>query len=187
MVLSLQVYYHGYLLHVSSAVKTKSVVCGTARKFYQNICFIIITIFPFNLHELSTNPAWAGFTTTSLIRHTHLSNWCVPKASGDVFLQGVGAATRSQPLTKSRPNPYAWYTLHKLNNNNLAVRTLPLYHYILHKLEFLLLEVLNLYLILPNVILPFSPPRISLTWFRTRIGNKAYATVNSYLLSKPSG
>jgi hypothetical protein len=36
-------------------------------------------------------------------------------------------------------------------------------------MEFLLLQTLNLFLILPNVILPVCPPRISLTRFRTRI------------------
>jgi len=35
--------------------------------------------------------------------------------------------------------------------------------------EFLLLEALNLYLILRNAIFPFSPPSISLNWFRIRI------------------
>ena len=44
-----------------------------------------------------------------------------------------------------------------------------MYQYIVHKLEFLLLEVLYLYLILPNVILPVSPPSIFLIWFRNRI------------------
>jgi len=47
---------------------------------------------------------------------------------------------------------------HKLNNNSLEVRTLPMYQFIVRKLEFLLLEALNLFLILPNVILPVSPP-----------------------------
>jgi len=36
VVISLQVCYHRYLIHVSLAVKTKSVVSGTARRFYQN-------------------------------------------------------------------------------------------------------------------------------------------------------
>jgi len=41
--------------------------------------------------------------------------------------------------------------------------------YILHKLEFILLEVLNLYYILPNVILRMYPPSVSLFRLRTRI------------------
>jgi hypothetical protein len=40
-----------------------------------------------------------------------------------------------------------------------------MYQYIVYKLEFLLHQVLNL----PNVILPVSPPSISLIWFRNRI------------------
>jgi hypothetical protein len=50
-----------------------------------------------------------------------------------------------------------------------------------YTLVILLLEVLNLYFILPNVILPISLPRISLIWFRTKIiGNKM---LTSYALS----
>jgi len=53
--------------------------------------------------------------------------------------------------------------------NNFEDGTLLMYQYTVHKLEFLLLEALNLNLILPNVILPVSPPSISLIWFRTTI------------------
>lgn len=49
-----------------------------------------------------------------------------------------------------------------------------MYQYIAHKLEYLLLEVLNLYLILPNVILPVSLPSITLIWFQIRIIAKTY-------------
>jgi hypothetical protein len=48
-----------------------------------------------------------------------------------------------------------------------------MYQYGVNILVFLSLEAINLYLILPNVMLLVSPPSISLIWFRTRIiGNR---------------
>ena len=72
--------------------------------------------------------------------------------------QAIRAVIGSQPLATDRRNPPRDKDCHKLNNNSLEVFTLPLYQYFARKLEFLLLEALNLFLILPNVILPVSPP-----------------------------
>jgi len=70
----------------------------------------------------------------------------------------------SQPLAKSRPESLRMTnTFQKLNN--FEDGTFPMYQYTVHKLEFVLPEALNLYLILPNVISPVSPPSISLIWF----------------------
>jgi hypothetical protein len=95
---------------------------------------------------------------------------------GCFYLQGVRAAIGSQLLAKSRPNPSVCLKL----NNNLAVRTLPRYQYVVHKLVFLLFEVLNLYSVIQNVILLVSPPSKSLIWFQTRIiGNNIKTCFNS--------
>jgi hypothetical protein len=57
-----------------------------------------------------------------------------------------------------------------------------MYQYIVHRAEFFLLEVLNLYLILPNVILPVSPPSISLICFRAGIiGNNYFSKISSII------
>jgi hypothetical protein len=75
-----------------------------------------------------------------------------------------------KPLAKSRHNPSA-RQCRKLCND-LKIRTFPVYQYTVHKAIFLSLEVLNVYLVLPNLILPVSPSSISLIWFRTLvIGN----------------
>jgi hypothetical protein len=91
---------------------------------------------------------------------------------------------RSQLSAKSRPNLYAWHT-HKPNINDLEVRTLIMYRYIVHIAELLLLEILNIYFIFPNVILPVFPRSIFLIWFRTGIiGNistvVAFVVENNY-------
>ena len=91
---------------------------------------------------------------------------------------------RSQISAKSRPNLCAWHT-HKPNTSDLEVRTLIMYRYIVHIAELLLLEILNLYFILPNVILPVFPPSIFLIWFWTGIiGNTstvvAFVVENNY-------
>jgi len=103
---------------------------------------------------------------------------CAESFRGRCCLQGVRAAVRSQPLAKSRPSSSCEKHCHKLNKS-LDVRTIPLYQYIVDNLEFLFLEVQNLYLILPNVILPASSLSIYPIWFRTRvIGNNIYSEAN---------
>jgi len=84
------------------------------------------------------------------------------------WLQGLREAIRSQTLVGAGGIPPRDKHSHKLYNN-LGAGTLQMYQYILHKAEFLLLEFLNLYFILPNLILPVCPPNIFLTWCRTRI------------------
>jgi len=107
----------------------------------------------------------------------------VPKASENVsFYRGSERRYSHNPkLRAGRIPPHDQHS-HKITTKNLAVRTLPIYKYIAHKEEFLLLEVLNLYNILPNVILAVSPPSIFLIRFRTRIiRNILYTkTVPSY-------
>jgi hypothetical protein len=55
----------------------------------------------------------------------------------------------------------------QLNTDNLAVRTRTVHRHIWHKTEFFCSKSW-IYFILPNVILPVSPPSIFLIWFRTR-------------------
>ena len=127
--------------------------------------------------EFSPKPNWASSMTTSLIKHKQLSNWCMSKLQR-LFLctGGIRAVIQSQPLAKSRPNPCAWQTLSR--TQQLWWRpppTLPICT--VHNRQLLLLEGLNLYLILLNVILPLSPPSISLIWFWTTIiGNISLVT-----------
>jgi hypothetical protein len=75
---------------------------------------------------------------------------------------------------------------HKRSSNNPEVCTLPMYQYIVHRQEFLSLEVLNLYLILPNVILPFPLPNISPIFFRIRIIGNTSKKDRKLQLSKTS-
>jgi hypothetical protein len=59
---------------------------------------------------------------------------------------------------------------HKRNTDNPAVRTRTLYQYIqLYTKRNSFAPGTEFYFILPNVILPVSPPSIFLIWFRTRI------------------
>jgi hypothetical protein len=93
----------------------------------------------------------------------------MPEASEDFLFTGGQSGDTATTLSQEQVESLRATNSHKLTNNSLAVRTLSLYQYAVHRLEFLLLEVLNLFLILRNVILSVSPPSISLIWFRTRI------------------
>jgi hypothetical protein len=110
--------------------------------------------------------------------------------------QGVKVAIRSQTLAKSRPIPSAWQTV--INLIPITMKSAPSQCTNIVPLGILLLKVLNLYYILLKVILPVSPPRLFLIWFRTRIigntiqekiritlksGNACYHSVQNLLSS----
>jgi hypothetical protein len=104
------------------------------------------------------------------------------KASENILVY-KGSQQRYGHNPQLRAGRIPWHDKHshKLNTNNLEVRTPITYQYLVHKAELLLLEVLNLYSTLPNVILPVSLPSIFLIWFRTRIiGNTSNVVGNSY-------
>ena len=84
-----------------------------------------------------------------------------------LWLQELREAIRSQTLAGAGRIPPHDKHSHKIYIN-LGVGTLQMYQYIWHKAEFLLLGFLNLYFILPNLILPACTPSIFLTWCRTR-------------------
>jgi hypothetical protein len=101
----LQDYYHSYLIHVSSAITTNSVVADIASSFYQTSFYYRLSL-SFQLavtilsQKLSPNQAWASFPTTAT---------AVPLMHAESFrgyLQGFRAAIRSQPLAKDGPNPF---------------------------------------------------------------------------------
>jgi hypothetical protein len=78
--MSFQGYYHSYLIHVSSTVKTKFLCPALQETIIRTAVCYGVTFFPFYLlapvsaNELSQNPAFATFMTNSLTKHKQLSN-----------------------------------------------------------------------------------------------------------------
>jgi len=103
--------------------------------------------------------------------------------------QWVRAAIRSQSLAKSKSHPHAWQTQSETYYQKPWIPHPPNVPIYCTQSGIILLEVLNLYYILPSVILPVPQPSIFLICFRTKIiGNTVlpvYLRITS-LLSPPN-
>jgi hypothetical protein len=105
----LQVYYHRYLIHVSSTITTKPVVSGTARKFYHNTCLLSSQSFLSTCSHrfqprIVSEPILGSLQDHILNQSQSAVRLMYAESFRRYFcLQGVRAAIRSQPLAKSRP------------------------------------------------------------------------------------
>jgi hypothetical protein len=140
-------------MFVSSIFTIKLYVSGIVRNFINNVhLFVIVPYFPFNLlaRVSAKNCLRIHFGLSSrphlwtIIKQ--LSDWCMPKASENVSVYRV-SERRCCPNSSLRVGriPSHDKHCHKIYNNNLGVCTLPMNQYSVHKANFLLLEVVNLY------------------------------------------
>jgi len=75
--------------------------------------------------ELSTIPAWASFTTTFLIKHKQLSDWCSPKENVFVY-RGSGRRYGHNPYLRVGGIPPHDKQHHRINSKILEFCTLPM-------------------------------------------------------------
>ena len=80
----------------------------TARNSSTSYTYLSTVRIPFQLartnlsQELSPNPTWASFKTTSVNKHKQLSDWCVPKASEGVFVYRGQSGDRVTTLSQEQ-------------------------------------------------------------------------------------